>query len=380
LSSSRERGWITDLTRAARPLNNPLNCYLYPFVLIDLRLHTRHYILPCLLLASWLGPSPSFGQDDSKTTFPLENFYVKRQKPVLRGLLKNFRIGLSTGYGNTYFSHSLKGFAIYQAPNRAPDIFDAKGSPASKYSNWVNQLAADTSKLKAGAYTVSSDTTKLGFKGRSFNIPLKLTVHYEFLSRYRIGAGYSYEFMSLGPFRPTAFTDKIRSFTPSDGSGFMKKYFGVLGVSFARIDNYLFTADVNIGGFKPGSNFNSGLIKKGLYYNLGITAERELSEYLKVFVRPSYDFKRYTLNVPENKTSIAHSINAFYLNVGITYTVPELPKCFIPDCKVQINHAHGNKEYRSRVHPLYKKQNPGYGENNPLIKYKGKNKKKMNPY
>ena len=46
-----------------------------------------------------------------------------------------------------------------------------------------------------------------------------------------------------------------------------------------------------------------------------------------------------------------------------------------------MNHAHGNREYRSQVHPIYKKQNPHYGENHPnLIKYKGKNKYKLNPY
>ena len=160
----------------------------------------------------------------------------------------------------------------------------------------------------------------------------------------------------------------------------MKKYFGSFGVSFFRLDNYLFIADVNIGGFKPGANFNAGQIKKGVYVNIGVTAERELSEYLRLFVRPSFDFKSYTLNLPEGGGSIKHSINALYVNVGFTYTLPELPKCFHKECGVQINHAHGNKEYRSRVHPIYKKQNPGYGENNPMIRYKGRNKKKMNPY
>jgi hypothetical protein len=160
----------------------------------------------------------------------------------------------------------------------------------------------------------------------------------------------------------------------------MKKYFGLFGVSFARVDNYLFVAELNVGGFKPGNNFNNSLITKGIYVNLGIVAERELSEYLRVFVRPSYEIKSYTLNLPESNKSILHNFNAFYVNVGVTYTLPELPKCYNKDCQIQINHAHGNKEYRSRVHPFYKKQNPGYGENNSLIKYKGRNKKKMNPY
>jgi hypothetical protein len=161
----------------------------------------------------------------------------------------------------------------------------------------------------------------------------------------------------------------------------MRRYFGMAGVSFYRIQDYLFTADINIGDFKPKSNINTAIIQKGLYYNLGVTVERDFSEYLRVFVRPSYELKNYSIGVPENGQAIKHNMNAFYVNFGISYTLPELPKCFLKDCKAQINHAHGNKDYRSRVHPIYKKQNPGYGENyRNLIKYKGKNKNKLNPY
>ncbi|MFN7258430.1 MAG: hypothetical protein ACK5TU_00905, partial [Cyclobacteriaceae bacterium] len=119
----------------------------------------------------------------------------------------------------------------------------------------------------------------------------------------------------------------------------------------------------------------------GMYYNLGVTIERDLSEYFKVFARPSFEIKSYVLPIPESGLAIDHSMNAFYINIGVTYRIPELPRCFLKDCHVQINHAHGNREYRSRRHPVYKKQNPGYGENDKtLIKYKGKNKRKLNPY
>ena len=182
-------------------------------------------------------------------------------------------------------------------------------------------------------------------------------------------------------FHPITYGDQIGDFKPSGSTGFMKKYFGLLGVSFYRLNEYLFTADANIGGFKPGKNFDYSLIKKGIYVNIGVTIEREISEYLRAFVRPSFDYKKYTLSLQGSPNTIDHHINAFYLNAGLTYTLPELRKCFHKECRVQINHAHGNKEYRSRVHPIYKKQNPGYGENDPtLIKYKGKNKKKLNPY
>jgi hypothetical protein len=115
--------------------------------------------------------------------------------------------------------------------------------------------------------------------------------------------------------------------------------------------------------------------------NGGVTIERELSEYLRVFIRPSYEIKSYTMTLPEVGKPISHNMNAFYFNIGFSYSIPELPKCRHVGCKIQMNHAHGDREYRSNVHPIYKKQNPLYGENHPnLIKYKGRNKKKLNPY
>ncbi len=319
-------------------------------------------------------------EEDEGTTFPLENFYAKIKKNPRR-LFKNFRFSFSTGYGNTFVSHTLEGFGIYQPLTGPPSIFDAKGTPAIRYTNWVNQFGKIATAPVPGSFLVLSDTTKLGFKGNALNIPFKLTIHYEWAGKYRIGAGYSYEMMNIGSLHSISYGDRISNFQPSSSSGWMSKYFGILGVSFYRLGDYLFTGDVQIGGYSPGSNFDVPLIQKGVYVNGGVTVERELSEYLRFFVRPSYEIKNYTLNLPEGGKGINHNINAFYLNIGVTYSIPELKKCFIADCKIQMNHAHGNREYRSRVHPIYKKQNPQYGENHPrLIKYKGKNKKKLNPY
>lgn len=240
----------------------------------------------------------------------------------------------------------------------------------------------DATILGPDSFVVSSDTARLGFKNNGLNIPLKLTIHYEFLDRYRIGGGFSYELMRMGNFRPISYADKINTFQPDDQTGFMKKYFLLLGVSFYRWNDFLFTGDANVGGYSPGKNFSKNLIKKGVYANVGVTIERDFSEYIKVFARPSFEIKNYTLSVPgSNDRSIVHNLNAFYLNVGLSYRFPELPKCYHPNCHVQINHAHGNKEYRSRVQPFWKKQNPHYGENYPnLIKEKRKNRKKLNPY
>lgn len=245
--------------------------------------------------------------------------------------------------------------------------------------NWVTRAERDTLSTSFDGFRVNSDTAKLGFKGGGWNIPLNLTIHYEFLERYRLGGGFSYEYMNIGPFHSKTFKDQIKDFQPMPRGGFMMKYYGMAGVSFYRIDKFLFTGDFQIGGYKPGKQFNVSQIRKGVYVNAGVTIEHEFSEYLKAFVRPSFEIKNYTLNIPEK--AIPHYMNAFYVNIGLTYAIPDLPRCFHKDCQAQMNHVHGDREYRSRMHKIYKKQNPQYGENYPrLLKYKGRNKRKMNPY
>ncbi len=318
-------------------------------------------------------------QDEGKSAIPLDHFYVERKGAGgLRKILKNFTFGASTGYGNTFFSHKLDGFGVYQDQGSSPQIFSS--STATRYGNWVNDVSINKSAPSGSAFIANPGSADLGFKGNALNIPLQIFLYYGFKERFRIGGGYSYELMSIGSMHPTALSDKIGNFQPASPTGFVRKYYGMVGYTFYRRDEYLFTGDLQVGSWKPKGNFNAA-VTGGTYFNLGVTIERDLSEYFKLFARPSFEFKNYSLAIPESGKSIDHSVNAFYLNIGATYRIPELRRCFLKDCHAQINHAHGNREYRSRRHAIYKKQNPGYGENDKtLIKYKGKNKKKLSPY
>jgi hypothetical protein len=319
-------------------------------------------------------------ETEQEATIPLEYFYIKRKgSGVFRKILSKVTFGLSTGYGQTTFKHDLDGFGIIQNPDSLPKLFQP-ASLASGYSNWFNTVTSSGNTTQPGAFLVNSDTTSLGFKAKAFSIPLKATLHVEF-DKYRIGGGYSVEYMGIGDFKPTRYGDQISHFEPDVSSLFLQKYFGMIGGTVYRYYEYLLVVDANVGGYSLGSRFEKSLIKKGVYLNLGVTVEREMSEYFRLFIRPSYEIKTFSINVPETSQSISHKFNAFYINIGATYRIPELARCFLKTCKAQMNHAHGNREYSSRVHPIYKKQNPHYGENHPkLLKYKGKNKKKLNPY
>ena len=297
---------------------------------------------------------------------------------MLRLLLSKVHVGLSTGYGQTYFKHDLAGYGIMQKPDSMPKIFNSAQVSAG-YSNWFNRATPSTNSVTPGTFLVNSDTTDLGFRSKAFNIPFKATLHVEF-DRYRIGGGYSIDYMRIGDFEPISYGSDISNFSPEEPTVWLKKYFVVLGGMVYRYYDYTLVIDANIGGYNLGKTFDKSVIKKGVYLNFGATVERQMSEYFRLFVRPSFELKNYKLNIPE-AGSITHNFNAFYINIGASYRLPELRRCPIKRCRAQINHAHGNREYRSRVHPIYKKQNPHYGENYPtLIKYKGKNKKKLNPY
>jgi len=317
-------------------------------------------------------------QDKGGSGIPLDHFYAERESSgVFRKILTKITFGANLGYGNTYFSHQLTGFGIYQLPGVNPQIFDV--NTLTRYSNWVNDPKVDVTPPSGSAFVSNPGAADVGFKGNGLNIPLNLFLYYGF-NRYRIGAGYSYELMSIGTLSPTALTDNISSLQLASPSGFVSKYYLLLGASFYRTADYLFTGDVHIGSFTPTGNFSSN-VTTGMYFDLGVTVERDLSEYFKVFVRPSFEIKSYTMPLPGSSKVIENNMNALYFNFGVTYRIPELPRCYLKDCHAQINHAHGSKEYRSRRHPFYKKQNPGYGENDKtLIKYRGKNKKKLNPY
>ena len=317
-------------------------------------------------------------KSEKDATIPLEHFYIERQGAGLRKLLSKLDFGLSTGYGRTTFRHELENFGIIQQPDSLPVIFAANAGP--QYYNVINRVTNNPWGTVPGSFSVFGDTAKIGFKSKALSIPLKATVHVEF-DRYRIGGGYSYDFVHVGQFKPLAYEDKISSFSSPVNNFFMRKYFVMLGGMVYRYYEYALVVDANVGGYKLGNKFDNSVIQKGIYFNLGVTAEREMSEYFRLFVRPSYEFKHYNLTPPEGSNTVHHRLNAWYINVGFTYRFPELRRCFLKECHAQINHAHGNKEYRSRRHPIWKKQNPHYGENYPtLIKYKGKNKNKLNPY
>jgi len=200
-------------------------------------------------------------ETEQEASVPLEYFYIKREGiGLFRRVFSRVTFGLSTGYGSTTFKHDLGGYGIIQnGGSTRPVIFSTSNTTAT-YSNWVNSFTSSTTTAQPGAFVASSDTTSLGFKSKSFNIPLRATLHVDF-DRVRVGGGFSFEYTHMGPFKATNYGDRINSFNTDFSSFFLKKYFAIIGGTVYRYNDYLFVVEANLGGYSLGQHFEKSQIQ-----------------------------------------------------------------------------------------------------------------------
>lgn len=361
-----------------------------------LALITRYRIIWLLCM---LGVTNSFSQD-------IYEKYDIYRNPV-RVFLNKFSITATTGYGATYYSHDLKGVYFYQDA-ASQFIFNNDienlGSTFTGYTDWLNnpQIGFETSldnpfdvpfgylqnpinNLLLGPQTflVDTDTTDFGFKGTSHGIPLNLMLHYEY-QQFRIGLGFTYEKQFVRALEPTNYGDRVRDYQPNFKGTRYTRLYGMVGYKFYSWWTYDFVAELNFGKINAGPQFNKGAITRGLYTNFGISIENNWSEYFRVIIRPSIDFKSYTMNIPDGAT-VKHRQPTFFIQFGISINYPDIPRSPMKSDHVQLKHVYTNpvtgKRMEVRGQPIWKRQNPKVGENHrKLWRYKWRNRKKLNPY
>ncbi|MEO9873169.1 hypothetical protein [Ekhidna sp.] len=320
--------------------------------------------------------------------------------------LNNFSLTATTGFSSTNYSHKLEGVYFYQDPSSqfifSNDI-ESLGSTFTGYTDWLNdpQIGFQTSlenpfaipfgnlpnpvnnpALGDQTFLINTDTVDFGFQGASRGIPITLMIHYEY-EKYRIGFGYSYEVHFLRKLKPTAFVDQVRNYEPNVIRTRYSRLFGMIGYKFYQFWSYDFVAELQFGRISAGKAFNNGVISRGIYTNFGVSIENNWSEYFRVIIRPSVDFKSYTINLPDG-ADVKHRYPTFSIQAGISINIPDIPRSPMKSDHVQLKHVYTNpvtgKRMEVRGQPIHKRQNPKVGENHrKLWRYKRKNKRKINP-
>ncbi|GJM30438.1 MAG: hypothetical protein DHS20C17_30730 [Cyclobacteriaceae bacterium] len=215
---------------------------------------------------------------------------------------------------------------------------------------------------------VSSTEEPSDFNGSG--IPISGTLNFHF-DRFRIGAGAGMEFHSIK--EPEV---AIAQGIINDKNTLFTKFYGNIGAEVYQYWDYMLVPEVQIGKLNLGKGFNADSVNNGMFVNLGVSIEKIMSEYFRVIIKPSYEIR----SLEKTGTEMAdYRMNGFSVKLGVSIRYPDLPRCPLKACHTQIKHIHYGNEYRGQPLPI--KQNRKYGELNPkLKKYKGRNKRKLNPY
>lgn len=338
--------------------------------------------------------------------YPIDPDDIYRS-PV-RAVLNQFSITVTTGYNSTKYSHDLSGFWYLQSAEEqfiSPNTGEPLGTEFDVYNNWFNNPALSQAVVLIDTFDVpfppianpvnnplllrdlqayNADSLGLGFEGRSWGIPINLGVRYNY-QKFRVGLGLGLEFHTVKSMSPTVDDLNIRSYQPDFKKAVFFSYYLNLGYRFYDFWDWSFAGEIEIGKQNMGKKFNKSLMNQGIFFNLGVSIEKNLSEYFRIVIKPSYDFKNYTMTVPETGLSIQHKNPTFKVNFGVSITIPEIRRSPMKSDHVQLKHLYTDPQTgrveEVRGQPIWKKQNPKVGENHrKLWRYKYKNRKKLNPY
>lgn len=334
----------------------------------------------------------------------------KIYRSPIRKVLNMFSVNLSSGIGVTKYKQFLDNVTfVQQGGSNLQFINGSQETPVGTihqgFSSWFNQpgfvqatpdenlfptpapylVNPVNNSLIADRTLVFDGDSDLQFKSYSFGVPLLLSLHFNF-KNFRLGAGMSYEFQKVAAFKPTAHKELINEYKPNIATVTNKRQFLLLGYKFYDYWDYSFAGEIAFGKFKaPNKKFDNSLIDRSLFWNIGVSIEKNLSEYFRLILKPNLEFKNYKLNLPNGSAQMKTRYPSLFINLGVSYNFPEIPRSPIKEDHTQLKHVITNrlrgKRIEVRGQPFYKEQNPKVGQNHRrLIKYKGKNKRKLNPY
>ena len=357
----------------------------------------------------FLMPLTGFNQDVTQEFY---DYYGIYRNPI-RVALNNIAWTVSFGYAKTDYNHDINGGFYFYQDTAQQFLIHNNGESLPEfingYSNWLNapQLGTEVDiiddydvpftlpigppynvvlnpLLNPDRLLLNTDTTTISYEGFGMGIPVSVSAHYDYLEKFRFGVGWMYERQWVKEFVPLTFGDQIRIYVPDFKVTNFNRFYGMLGYKFLEYWNWNMVGEFQFGRMRYGSVFDQTALNRGFYGNLGVTIENVRSEYLRFVIRPSYDFKQYGINFPGGGT-ITHKQNAFMITAGVSINIPEIKRSPIDSDHVQLKHVITDPKtgqlVEVRGQPFWKKQNPKVGENHrQLLRYKWKNRRKLNPY
>lgn len=290
---------------------------------------------------------------------------------IFRTILNKITVGLYTGYGYTQYRQKLDGVSILQRNGSQYLFTSTTGTVNASYQNWLNDPQSSLTVVPGPQdKLINSDTLALSMKGGSHSLPFGISLYGVLFDRVRLGGGLELSVFSLDALQYSEGA-QLEDYDAGIKSALAYRFYGLVGARAWRWYEYDFVPELRIGQRKFISQFANDKIDQKLITNLGLSIEKNYSELFRLVLRPSVEWSGYTMNLGgslnTNSTSEAQLVTqtpAFYFQAGISLNYPRLPRCPINRCHIQLEHVHFGKEYRGQ--PIYRWQNPKYGQNHPI--------------
>ena len=308
----------------------------------------------------------------------------KQMTSSTRKILNMFNFSIEKDFGYFSYENPLTGVSVVRNP-RGDQLFivpageEGGGGPFNAYSNWFNDLTpVDITRIDDDAEVVLTDTTSFVYEnsGRINPFTLRLSfsirkVDKKHLKRtgerifsddelVRIGGGISFGKMK---FRNTINTQdvngRLRSFTLPTTELSTTKMFGSVTYNAYRYGDLSLLLDLSGGVWKTKtSDINQSIVKYDPFFNVGVIFEQKFSKYFKVYIRPSFELRQYSLS--NEFVSTTHKFSIFSISIGALLKYPIYPRNRYKAHRVKMEHVFNGKIYRGRS--IFQRQNPRIGQ------------------
>ncbi|MFM7329689.1 MAG: hypothetical protein ACKO3B_13270, partial [Bacteroidota bacterium] len=300
----------------------------------------------------------------NELSFPLETIYTDIKPRRLCKLLSHVEFSGSIGGGLSRVTQELLNLGLFQGASQQPIIFGPpSGTPSTGFTSWPVAPRSVPLNITAntGDFLFNTENQRLRYRGQGIALPVEFMASTSF-KRFRVGVGAGVYYFGVSELRSVEKPGQLRAIAFSNKTLAIRTLYLYAGYDVYRWQDLVLAADLQVGKPTLGKAFDLPPVTTPIFVGAGVTIRKEITEYFSLFARPSLTLTGYRYS-PGGSGEISQRALAFTVSAGVTIRVPELPRCFVKTCGVQMNHPHGNREYRSRMHPIYKRQNPGYGEN-----------------
>ncbi|WP_157716247.1 hypothetical protein [Roseivirga echinicomitans] len=323
---------------------------------------------------------------------------VKMVSPM-REMLNKFNLQLEKGSGFFLYENELTDVSVVRNP-RGDQLYivpigqESTSGPYHAYSNWFNDLTPTSIyRIDDDSQIVRTDTSSVIYKNSGTVNPFTLRLSFslnkvdklrlkttgervmsdkEFL---RVGVGISsgtLKFTNMVNYQEV--DDRLGYFNVPQTKISTTKLFASLTYNAYTFMDFSFMIDAGGGFWKTkASDLNQDLVTYDPFFNVGVIMEKQVSKYFKLYLRPSFEMRKYSLS--DEFITTAHSLSLFTIDIGALIKYPTYPRNRHGANRVQMEHVFNGRIYRGRS--IFQPQNPRagqFGQNKKKkVKYGGRN-------